>query len=246
MLHMLWKCVSRPLQTWDKTLKRELETKIGSCSSLSRSHNSCFKILWMDFTRFMKGFLVDECQNNSSFRFPGLCNLDNVLRELPVLSVCKRNNPETPMELNLLMEKKCKEYESNKSFKRWVWKRASEHPRGVSSSPGLPVEEHNITCGVSATSGHPNWDEDLRSVAWRRLPIQKEPRPTSAGSWVNLPTLPKIWDEFHEHLKHPMILEMTTQMIHGRKIPSWKAPGRSPALRLSPPSYFWDNDSGIN
>ena len=34
----------------------------------------------------------------------------------------------------------------------------------MSSNPGLPTREHNITSGVSKTSGHPNWDEDLQNA----------------------------------------------------------------------------------
>ena len=138
----------------EKTLKKELEMTIGSRSSLSRSRISYFrsdvgkiyekspdwrmpKQLFLSISRILRfGLHYDKTRR-------GRC--------VQVQLSCERWETQFDDEKG-----SARSFNSITSFKRWVRKRVSEHPKNVSSNPGLLTRDHNVTSGVFAPSGHPN------------------------------------------------------------------------------------------
>ncbi len=121
------------------------------------------------------------------------------------------------------------------------FKKSLRTSKGESSNPGLPTEDHNITSGVSATSGQPKKTamricrvlcgdvytskraetkicRELVEIACtpqeNSVDFQKSCKGEATESLEAI-TESDAWDE--PHLKHPKTQKMTTQMIYGRK-----------------------------
>ena len=104
-----------------------------------------------------------------------------------------KNNSELPNELWSSVwwwTRILRKLNSNQSFKQWIWRNFSEHPRSISSNPNLPTEDPNIVMRNVWISKE-NWDEDLQSVVWSRLHIQRELRWKPVERFAKLPAHPR-------------------------------------------------------